>query len=115
MNGDGASMNDPATGARRHWLYRPESIPKLWTWGAGLLAVTVAAEIFTDLHPHFGFAAWFAFNAIYGFASCMVMVLFAKWLGNFVKRADSYYEPADGTPDGGAAPGAPHGPGEGAP
>ena len=78
---------------KRHWLYRPETLPKLWTWGLGILALTVAAEVFTDLHPHFGYADWFSFNAAYGFVSCAAMVLFAKWLGGFVKRPDTYYEP----------------------
>jgi len=108
---DALHERDAATGARRHWLYRPESVPKLWTWGSAVLAVTVAVELFTDLHPHFGFAAWFAFSAVYGFFSCMAMVLFAKWLGRFVKRDDTYYDPtgvADGAlPD--DAPPAPSG------
>jgi hypothetical protein len=78
---------------RRHWLYRPETIPKLWAWGAGVLALTVVVEVFVDLHPHFGFADWFSFNAVYGFASCLAMIVFAKWLGGFVKRPDDYYEP----------------------
>jgi len=120
MNGE--TMTDPATGARRHWLYRPESIPKLWTWGGALLAFTVAVEVFTDLHPHFGFAAWFAFNAVYGFGACMAMVLFAKWLGKFVKRPDDYYQPvheSDSSGDGATGADPAHGArdagGEGAP
>ena len=32
------------------------------------------------------------FNAVYGFLSCVAMVLFARVLGWLVKRPDDYYE-----------------------
>ena len=80
-------MND-----KRHWLYRPENIRKLWYWGAGILALTVLAQIVFHVHGHFGFDSWFGFNAVYGFVTCAGMVLFAKLLGVFVKRDDTYYE-----------------------
>ncbi len=34
---------------------------------------------------------WFAFGAIYGFLSCLAMVLFAKVLGWWLKRPENYY------------------------
>ena len=34
---------------------------------------------------------WFAFGALYGFLACFLMVVFAKVLGRFVKRAEDYY------------------------
>lgn len=83
-------MND-----RRHWLYRPENIRKLWHWGIGILALSVLAQIVFEVHGHFGFDDWFGFNAVYGFLTCTGMVLFAKLLGVFVKRGDTYYEKRD--------------------
>ena len=74
-----------------HWLYRRESIPKLWLAGGALLALTLVLDVFVDLHAHFGFADWLSFNAFYGFFSCVLMVLFAKGLALFVKRPDDYY------------------------
>ena len=50
------------------------------------------AELFADLHPHFGFVDWFAFNAVYGFLTCVAMVLVAKLLGFTLKRPDDYYD-----------------------
>jgi len=86
---------------RRHWLYRPDSVGKLWRWGGIVLAITVAAQVYWHVHGHFGFDGWFAFNAIYGFATCVAMVLFAKVLGWLVKRPDSYYAPpGDGRGEG---------------
>lgn len=80
-------MND-----RRHWLYRPENIRKIWLWGFGILAASVLAQLVFEVHGHFGIDAWFGFNAVYGFLTCMVMVLFAKLLGVFVKRPDTFYQ-----------------------
>jgi len=75
----------------KHWLYRPQNWPRLWKWGGVVLAITVGAEFFVDVHSGFGFANWFAFNAIFGFLSCLLMVLVAKWLGTRVKRGEDYY------------------------
>ena len=83
-------MSDP-----RHWLYRPDNWPKLWKWGGALLVLSVVAEFFVELHPGFGFAEWFSFNAIFGFLSCLVMVIFSKWLGAWIKRPQDYYDPSE--------------------
>jgi len=40
---------------------------------------------------HFGIDGWIGFGAVYGFLSCLVMVLVAKGLGAFLKRPDDYY------------------------
>ena len=34
---------------------------------------------------------WFGFGAVFGFLSCLLMVLFAKALGVFLKRPRDYY------------------------
>jgi len=77
---------------QRHWLYRPENTRKLWRWGFGILSASVLAQLVFAVHGHFGFDGWFGFNAVYGFLTCMTMVLFAKLLGTFVKRDDTYYQ-----------------------
>jgi hypothetical protein len=82
----------PEDGEQLHWLYRRETLPKFWLAGCSLLALTLAFDVFVDLHPKFGFADWWSFNAFYGFFTCLLMVVFAKWLAHFVKRPDDYYE-----------------------
>jgi len=77
---------------KRHWLYRPENIGKLWRWGAGLLALSVAAQLLWPIHGHFGIDELFGFFAVFGFLSCVAMVLFAKVLGMWVKRDERYYD-----------------------
>ena len=77
---------------KQHWLYLPATRRKLWIGCSLVLVITVIAELFITLHPHFMIAGWFAFHAIYGFLSCVVMILFAKALGFLIKRRDDYYD-----------------------
>jgi len=77
---------------RKSWLYRPENRKKLW-WGfAVILVATVLAQLGVHVHGHFGFDEWYAFNAVFGFISCALMVVFAKGLGYLLKRSDNYYD-----------------------
>ncbi|MGB1139297.1 MAG: hypothetical protein ACPG1A_00275 [Halioglobus sp.] len=74
-----------------HWLVRPSTIRKLW-WGGGiLLALTVVAQLFIKVKGYFGVDDWLGFGAVFGFGSCLAMVLFAKALGLLLKRSEDYY------------------------
>lgn len=78
-----------------HWLTRPETIRKLW-WGFyAVLALTVLAQLVFYVKGYFTVDGWFGFGAIYGFLSCLLMVLFAKGLGVFLKRPNDYYGERD--------------------
>ena len=84
-------MNDE----KLHWLVRPTTIRKLW-WGFSIvLALTVAAQFFIYVKGYFGVDGWFSFGAVFGFLSCLAMVLFAKALGVFLKRDEDYYAAGD--------------------
>ena len=41
---------------------------------------------------YFGIDAWFAFGAVFGFVSCVAMVVAAKALGALIKRDERYYD-----------------------
>jgi hypothetical protein len=75
----------------KHWLERPENLIQLWRGGWVLLALLVLAEFSYHPHAYFVIDGWFAFNALYGFLSCVAMVLFAKFLGVYLKRGEDYY------------------------
>lgn len=77
---------------RDHWLVRPATIRKLWWIFGGILAATVVAQFFIHVHGYFGVDEWLGFNALYGFLTCVGMVVFAKLLGIWLKRPDDYYE-----------------------
>lgn len=76
---------------QRHWLDDQRNVKKLWRGFLAVLALTLIAGLFVDLHPHFEIEGWFAFNAAYGFITCLLMIVGAKALGLFLKRSDSYY------------------------
>ncbi len=76
---------------RMHWLVRPRTIRLLWTLFVVVLALTVVAGAFVE-EGHEGIAGTFGFGAWFGFAACAVLSLFAKALGVFLKRRDTYYD-----------------------
>ena len=73
------------------WLVRPSSIRLMWRVSIALLALTVLAQLFIKVKGYFGVDAWFGFGAAYGFGTCVLMVVFAKLLGLFLKRDENYY------------------------
>ena len=79
-------MND------RHWLDNPNNVRLLWRLFLAVLALTVFAEAFIDLHPHFEIEHLFGFNAWYGLLTCAAMIAVAKVLGAVLKRTDTYYD-----------------------
>lgn len=78
-----------------HWLTRPATIRKLW-WGFSIvLALTVTAQLFVYVKGYFGADGWIGFGAVFGFLSCLAMVLAAKGLGFLLKRKEDYYAAGD--------------------
>lgn len=77
--------------SRNHWLDEPRNVQRLWRGYLALLAVTVVAELFIALHPHFEVESLPAFHAAYGFLACAAMIVLAKALGALLKRPDTYY------------------------
>jgi hypothetical protein len=77
---------------KQHWLARPETIRRLWIVSAVVLALTVVAGAFVEHHGYFGLDGTFAFNAWYGFATCIGMIVVAKALGLLLKRRDTWYD-----------------------
>ncbi|MDK9712556.1 MAG: hypothetical protein OEL86_00385 [Sulfuritalea sp.] len=74
-----------------HWLDDPANIRQLWRGFLAVLALTLVAGFFVDPHPHFAIEEWFGFHAAYGFISCVLMIISAKFMGVFLKRPDSHY------------------------
>ncbi|MCF8167566.1 MAG: hypothetical protein K9K38_17125 [Rhodoferax sp.] len=74
-----------------HWLDEPRNVKLLWRGFLAVLALTVLAEFFVPLHPHFEVESIFGFHAWFGFAVCAGMIVAAKGLALLLKRADSYY------------------------
>ena len=85
-------MNDPDSG---HFFTRPRTIRALWLLFSALLALTVLAQLVFYVKGYFTVDGWFGFGAVFGFLSCLLMVLFAKALGMLLKRPNDYYREQD--------------------
>lgn len=81
-----------AVGAPQHWLVKPKTIRWMWILGIAILAFTT--WLGTTAHPHaqFGIEGSIGFYSWYGFIACVAMVLFAKFLGLFLSKKDTYYD-----------------------
>ena len=77
---------------KQHWLVRPGTIRLLWMIFLSVLALTILASLFTEVHAWFRIDGSFAFYAWYGFLTCIGMVIVAKLLGRLLHRKDSYYD-----------------------
>lgn len=64
----------------------------LWRIFIAILALTVAAQLLVESHPHFAPEELFAWNALYGFLACAALIVFAKALGVLIKRDERYYD-----------------------
>ncbi len=82
-------MNDQP---QQHWLTRPKTIRKIWWGGLVVLALIALGDYVIHGHPYFVIDGTFGFYSWYGFITCVAMVLFAKGLGVFLKRKDTYYD-----------------------
>ncbi len=80
-------MND-----KKHWLVRPETIRRLWVAFILILVATAALNFLVPIKGHFGVDGFFGFFAGFGLAACVAMIVFAKALGVFLKRPDTYYD-----------------------
>jgi hypothetical protein len=76
---------------RDHWLARPDNIRRIWQGFWVVLALTLVAQFFIPVKGHFVVDGWPAFGAVFGFFSCLAMVLVAKALGYSLKREEDYY------------------------
>jgi sterol desaturase/sphingolipid hydroxylase (fatty acid hydroxylase superfamily) len=86
------ASDSESTRADKHWLVRPHNIRRLIYISLAVLAVVALLDF--AIHPHaaFGVDGTPFFYSWYGFVTCVGMVVFAKLLGIFLKRQDSYYD-----------------------
>ena len=60
-----------------------------------VLALCVLAQLLIYVKGYFIVDGWFGFGAVYGFLSCLLMVLVAKVLGWLLKKPADYYAEDD--------------------
>lgn len=71
---------------------RPGTKRILWVLLLTACVATVALELIAVPEAHFGFGSFTGFNALFGLASCALLILIAKGLGYFLKKREDYYD-----------------------
>ena len=59
---------------------------------AVICALLVASDLVIEKHGHYGFETWLGSQGVYGFISCVALVLLAKQLRRILKRDRDYYD-----------------------
>jgi len=76
----------------RGWFDEPANVNKIiWTLVVACVA-SVLADFFYSKHGHYGFQEIVGFDAVYGFVSCVLLVLAAKQLRKILMRDEDYYD-----------------------
>ncbi len=76
---------------KTHWLDQARNVKLLSRGFLVVLALTVLAEFFVPMHPHFEIESIFGFYAWYGLLAFALLVLVAKVLALALQRPDTYY------------------------
>ena len=75
-----------------HWLERPGSVNKIIRSLALVCALVVVVDFFYEKHGHYSWENFPGFYALFGFVSCVVLVLAATQLRRILKRDEDYYD-----------------------
>jgi hypothetical protein len=77
---------------KENWLDRPRSVDKIIRAVAIICLAVVAADFFYEKHGHYSWEEWPGFYALFGFTSCVVLVIAAKGLRKILMRDEDYYD-----------------------
>jgi hypothetical protein len=85
-------MSEDNQQSDKRWLDRPGSVDKIVRTVYAVCALLFLADLAYHKHPHFAAEEWFGFYGVYGFVSCVLLVLAAKELRRLLKRDEGYYD-----------------------
>ena len=78
---------------RKRWLDEPKNVDKIVYTLYGVCALLLLVDLVPYKHHlHYGFESWIGFYGIYGFVSCVGLVLAAKVLRMILMRPEDYYD-----------------------
>ncbi len=83
----------PTTPREFNWLDDPKNIRLVRNVFYGVLVLLVLPDLFMHKHTLFySVEAWPGFYAVFGFISCVGIILVSKLLGYVLKRSENYYD-----------------------
>lgn len=84
-------MNRPSD-ERPRWLDDPAHVTLIYRTLIVTCLVLVVLGVPLAMRGHFRWEAWTGFYGLYGFVSCVTLVLIAKGLRRILRRPDDYYD-----------------------
>tara|TARA_Y100000590_G_scaffold467150_1_gene645018 strand:+ start:19267 stop:19488 length:222 start_codon:yes stop_codon:yes gene_type:complete len=69
-----------------------KQIKRLWIIFITVLIILFFSDLLIDRKSYFKIDEVFAFPSIYGFLSCIFLIVISKVIGIFLKRKDDYYD-----------------------
>ncbi|MGR3318203.1 MAG: hypothetical protein ACUZ8O_06945 [Candidatus Anammoxibacter sp.] len=78
---------------KKYFFDKPKNVNRLLMFLFGSCIALLIIDFFIHKHGHFAMEEWPQFYAAYGFVSCVILVLAAKYgLRKIVKRKEGYYD-----------------------
>ncbi len=77
---------------KRGWFDKKENLTLFLRIFYGSLVLLLVLDLFVEKHSVFGFDGAPSFSAVYGFISCVLLVLIAKILRMLLMKDEDYYD-----------------------
>ena len=74
------------------WLDKPKNVDKSVYGVYAISAFLLVIDPFVHKHGPFAMEHWWGFYGIYGFISCVFLVIAAKELRKLIMRREDYYD-----------------------
>ncbi len=92
MAGNPENSTENAADEKRRWLDNPKNVDKIVYGVYAISAFLLVIDPFIHKHGPFAIEHWWGFYGIYGFISCVFLVLAAKELRKLIMRREDYYD-----------------------
>jgi hypothetical protein len=77
---------------KRYWLDDSRNIDRIFYGISWICVLLTLSDLFYHKQGHLPWEDWFGFYGLYGFISCVGLVLLAKQLRKVLGRKEGYYD-----------------------
>ncbi len=92
MSQEETHSSPPPPDEPQRWLEKPGSVDLIIKALGFVCVLVVGADFLYHKHGHYSFEEWPGFHAIYGFVSCVILVIAATQMRKLVMRDEDYYD-----------------------
>ena len=77
---------------KKYLFDNPQNVKRILYFLYGTCVLLFALDFVIHRHTSHSWETLWGFYAIYGFVSCVVLVMVAKWMRTFLMRPEDYYD-----------------------